>query len=317
MAILLALVLAGAALAVERPPVRPEQQRAWLAGRLAADMRATGMFSTSETAETMSLVGSLTEEQVVLLARLYCLMREMVEQDGRLLVVELSETLLRLRRAIRRAYWELAAISPRCETLCQFAYASIPGWCARYRHVVPDWYFRGGCFVGPCRSVWYGGAYSIRAYRTYHDRFSQNGWRGGKTRFGGDVRKFRKAAQGSRPSHAAAKRHGHAKTPHGTATPTKHGPASKAKHGSPAGTAKHRGLHKGSHVAARPAKHGGSSPKARHGGPKAKQPTHSQPHRQQPKRGATHVKPAAHRQSPPQHAPHGQVRHKAGHARHK
>ena len=130
-AILLASVLAGTAVAVERPPVRPEQQRSWLAGRLVADMRAMGVFAGDEIAETMSLVGSLTEEQVVLLVRLYILSREMAERDAWLFAVESSETLARLRRQIRLAYRELAAVSPGCRTLCEVAYASIPGWCVR------------------------------------------------------------------------------------------------------------------------------------------------------------------------------------------
>jgi len=266
----------------------------------------------------MRLVNSLTDEQVVLLVRLYCLMREMAEQDAQLLAVEPSETLVRLRRSTRRAYWELVAIGPGCRTLCEIAYATVPGWCALNRYIVPDWYYHDGCYVGPCRSARYGGAYSVRAYRAHFDSGLRSDWRGGRARFDGKIVRNPKRAQGIHHRYAtAAKKHAHAKTKHGMALPTKHGPASKAKHGGPAAAAKHRGPHKGRHVAARPAKHGGSSPKARHGGPKAKQPTHSQPHRQQPKRGATHVKPAAHRQSHPQHAPHGQVRQKAGHARHK
>jgi hypothetical protein len=66
-------------------------------------MQAMGDFSTSEIAEMEDLVGSLTGEQVVLLVRLYCLMREMAEQDARVLAVESSETLARLRRAIGRS----------------------------------------------------------------------------------------------------------------------------------------------------------------------------------------------------------------------
>jgi hypothetical protein len=317
-AILIALVLAETSVAVEQPPVRPDQQRAWLAGRLAADMQATGVFSTSEIAEAVSLVSSLADEQVVLLVRLYVLMREIAEQDARLLIVDSSETLVRLRRTIRRAYWELAAVSPGCRTLCEVAYATVPGWCLRCRHAVPVWYYRDGCYVGPCRSARYGGAYSVRAYRAHFDGVSRHYRRDGKARFGGDIGRFSKGVSGMHRRYAtAAKKHRNPKTPHGTARTTKHGGHRKISHGSPAGTAKHRGPHKGRHVSAHPAKHGRPLAKATHGGPKSKQATHSKPHRQQPKRGATHAKPAAHRQSHPQHAAHGQGRHKAGHARHK
>jgi hypothetical protein len=340
-AIMLALVLAGTALAVERPPVRAEQQRSWLAGRLAADMRATGMFSTSEIAEPLSLVSSLTDEQVVLLVRLYVLTREMAERDVRLVVVDSSETLVRLRRAIRRAYWELAAVSSGCRTLCEFAYASIPGWCLRYRHAVPDWYYREGCYVGPLVSARFGGAYSVRAYGTHHDRVSRHYGRGGRANFGGDIGRFPKGSDGIRHRRAtAAKKHAHAKTKHGMARASKHGPASKAKHGGRTGTAKHHGSHKGRHVAARSAKHGppkaghrspaaaakhgkhpktsrvrAPSPKARHVGPRSKPSPHSQPHRQQRKPAAHAPKGKAGGHA--QHAAHAQKRHKSGHGRHK
>jgi len=326
MAILLAIGLAGTAVAVEPPPVRPEQQRSWLAGCLVADMRATGVFSGEEIAETVSLVDSLTDEQVVLFARLYSLMREIAEQDARLYTIESSETLVRLRRRIRRAYWDLVAISPRCRMLCEIAYATVPGWCARWRYAVPEWYFRGGCYVGPLVSARYARAYSVRAYRAHFDRGRYNAWRGGRTRFGGDIGRFPKAAQGIRRSHAAAmNQHSHSKPRHGTAGATRDGPPSKARHGNPVGAAKHRGPRKGAHVAAHSGKHGGTRGKANHSPSKAarqgslqsKPARHPQPqtHRQQPKRGA-HApkwKSAAH----PQHAPHGQQRHKSGHARHK
>jgi hypothetical protein len=274
------------------------------------------MFSTSEIAETVDLVGSLTDEQVVLLVRLYCLTREIVEQDARLLVVDSSETLVRLRRQIRRAYWELVAISPGCRTLCELVYTSVPGWCLRCRYTVPNWYYHDGCYVGPCRSARYAGAFSVRAYRAHFDSGTRSDWRGGRARFDGKIVRNPKRAQGIHHRYTtAAKTHAHAKTKHGMARASKHGPASKAKHGGPAAAAKHRGPHKGRNVAAHPAKHGGPLTKARHGRPRSKSSPQSQPHRQQPKRGvqAPKGKAAAH----PQHAPHGQARHKAGHARHK
>jgi hypothetical protein len=343
-AILLASVLAGTTVAVERPPVRPEQQRAWLTDRIVADMQAMGMFSGGEIAETVNLVDSLTDEQVVLLVRLYVLMREIVEQDAQLLAVDSSETLVGLRRTIRRAYWELVAISPGCRTLCEVAYATVTGWCARWRHAVPDWYYQGGCYVGPCRSARYGGAYSVRAYKTHFDSGSRHYCRDGGNYFHGNIVKKPKGTHGGHHRYAAANKHPHPKTRHGTARTSKHGPPPRAKHGGPTGVAKHRGPHKGRNVAAHPTKHGppkaghgrpaaaakhgkhpktgrvhAPSTKARHGGPHSKPAphSHSKPHRQQPKRGATHAKPAAHHQSHPQHAAHGQGRHKAGRARHK
>jgi len=297
--IMFAFVLAGTAVAVERPPVRPEQQRAWLADCLVADMR-------SEIAETVGLVGALTDEQVVLLVRLYILTREMAERDVWLYAVEPSETLVRLRRQIRRAYRELATISPGCRNLCEVAYATVPGWCVRWRHVVPDWYFRSGCYVGPVVSARFAGAYSVRAYRAYHDHGSHSDWRSGQARFGADIGKLPKPAHGMHHRYAAAGKHSHPKALHGKARTTRHGRAGATKHGGP---------RKGSHGAARSAKHGGSSPKARHRSPRSKFSPHSQPHRQRPKQGtrAPKWRATAH----PQHAAHGQAPHKGGRARHK
>ncbi len=291
-AILLAFVLSGTAVAIEHPPVRPEQQRSWLASRLVADMQVMGMFSGDEITEAMNLVGSLTDEHVVLLVRLYCLMRQMAERDAWLVVVEPNETPILLRRTIRRTYWDLVAISPGCETLCQITYASIPGWCARYRYAVPFRYYRDGCYVGPVLSARFAGAYSVRAYKTHFGSGSHHDWRNGKARFGGDIGRLPKGTHGGNSSHAAAmKKHPHPKTKHGTAPPTKHG-----KHPNP------------SHGAKPSAKHGGSSPKAGHGGSRSKPSPHSQPHRQQPKQGPDSPKGKAGRHA--QDTGHGHERHK-------
>ena len=276
---------------------RPEQQRSWLASRLVADMRATGMFSGNEIAETVDLVSSLTDEQAALLVRLYVLTREMAEQDVRLVVVESSETLVLLRRQIRRVYWEAVAMSPGCRMLCEVTYASIPGWCARYRYAVPYRYYRDGCYVGPMRSARHAGAFSVRVYGAYHDYGSRNDWHGGLARFDGNIGRNPRGTHGGSPSHAtAAKKHPHPKAPNGP--PTKHGKHPKPKHN------------------AKPsAKHRGSSPAARHGGPRLKPSAHSQPHRQQPKQGSHAPKGKAGRHA--QDAGHGQERHEPVHARHK
>ena len=251
----------------------------------------------------------------MLLVRLYILSREMAERDAWLFAVESSETLARLRRQIRLAYRELAAVSPGCRTLCEVAYSSIPGWCVRCRYAVPGWYYRGGCYVGPVLSARYAGAYSVRAYGAYHDRGSRHDWRDGGKYFHENIGRTGKGAHGGRHHNAAAKKHLHPKSRHGMARPPQHGRASKTGHGSRTAAAKNSKHSKTNHGAARSTKHRRSPPAARHRSPRSKSSPHSQPHRQRPKQGARAPKgrAAAHLQ----HARHGQPRHKAGYARHK
>ncbi len=200
------------------------------------------------------------------------------------------------------------------------AYASIPGWCARCRYDLPDWYYRDGCYVGPCFSARFAGVYSVRAYRAYHDYGSRNDWRDGGRYFHENIVRNPRGTDGGSPSHAtAAKKYRHPKTKHGTAPPTKRGGHRKTSHGGSAAAAKHGKHPKASHAAKPSAKHGGSPPAARHRNPRSRSSSYSKPqsHRRQPKQGSRHAKPSAHAQSRSQHAAHGQARHKPGQARHK
>ena len=141
---LLLVCLSGTCQAMDQPPAAAPQQRAWPLNHLVADMRSTGSFPSPDLAEVASLLNSLTDDQISLLAQYYCLTRAKTEQDARLFAIELSETQEALAQAkaecadlltqqqvqIEQTYADLAPLNASCQTLCQVAYASIPGWCA-------------------------------------------------------------------------------------------------------------------------------------------------------------------------------------------
>ena len=132
----------------------------------------------------VTLVNSLTDDQVGLLARFYYLTREKTEQDAQLYAVQQTESedalaqakaqvadlLAQLQSQIQQTYSELATINPGCETLCQVAYASVPGWCAYNQYAIPDWYYNNGCYVGPVYSAGYCGAYAVPVYNAFYNR---------------------------------------------------------------------------------------------------------------------------------------------------
>ena len=96
-AILLAFVLAGTALAIERPAGTARAATS-LAGKSPRGGHAGhGRVFRRRDCRDHEPRQLLTDEQVALVVRLYCLMRQMAEQDAWLLVVESSETLIRLR----------------------------------------------------------------------------------------------------------------------------------------------------------------------------------------------------------------------------
>ena len=141
---LLVFLVAGTALAVDQPPETAPQQRAWLLSHLVTDMQSVGSFQNDDIARMVTLVNALTDDQVSLLARFYYLTREKAEEDARLYAVQqtgdadalaqakaqVADLLAQLQSQIQQTYSEVATVSPGCQTLCQVAYASVPGWCA-------------------------------------------------------------------------------------------------------------------------------------------------------------------------------------------
>ncbi len=190
-AFLLAPGLIGSARAVEQPPETAPQQRAWLLSHLVTDMQSVGSFSSNDIAQMVTLINTLTDDQASLLTRFYYLTREKTEQDAQLYADEQTDTsealtqakaqvadlLAQLQSQIQQTYSEVATINPGCETLCQFAYASVPGWCAYNQYAVPDSYYSNGCYVGPVYSAGYCGGYAVPVYNTFYNRGSRyNYW---------------------------------------------------------------------------------------------------------------------------------------------
>ena len=73
--VLVLACLTGTCLATDQPPETAPQQRAWLLSRLVTDMQSVGSFTSDDIARTVTLVNSLTDDQVSLLARFYYLTR--------------------------------------------------------------------------------------------------------------------------------------------------------------------------------------------------------------------------------------------------
>jgi hypothetical protein len=192
--LLLFLAVGSTALAIDQPPETASQQRAWLLSHLVTDMQSVGSFTSDDIARTVTLVNSLTDDQVGLLARFYFLTREKTEQDAQLYAVQQTGTeqalaeakaqvaglLAQLQNQIQQTYSELATVSPGCQTLCQVAYASVPGWCAYNQYAIPDWYYGNGCYVGPACSAGYCGLYAVPVYNAFYNRGSRyNFWNRG------------------------------------------------------------------------------------------------------------------------------------------
>ncbi len=135
-AFLLAPGLIGSARAVEQPPETAPQQRAWLLSHLVTDMQSVRTLQSNDIAQMVTLVNSLTDDQVNLLTRFYFLTREKTEQDAQLYAVQQTDTgdalaqakaqvadlLTQLQNQIQQTYSELATINHGCETLCQVQY---------------------------------------------------------------------------------------------------------------------------------------------------------------------------------------------------
>jgi hypothetical protein len=190
-ATLLMFVFTGTTLAIEQPPGTAPQQRAWLVSHLVTDMQSVGSFTSADTAQMVTLVNSLTDDQVGLLARFYYLTREKTEQDAQLYATEQTESgdalaqaqtqvadvLAQLQGQVQQTYADLATLNPACETLCQVAYASVPGWCAYNQYAIPAAYYSGGCYVGPLYAASYCGPYATAVYHAFYNRASHyNYW---------------------------------------------------------------------------------------------------------------------------------------------
>jgi hypothetical protein len=336
LATVLALVsLTGTCQATDQPPETAPQQRAWLLSRLVTDMQSVGSFTSDDIARTVTLVNSLTDDQVSLLARFYYLTRAKTEQDARLYAVQLNDTEEALAQAkaqvadlltqqhnqIEQTYSELAAINPGCQTLCQVAYASVPGWCAYNRYAIPNWYYSNGCYVGPVFLAGYCGAYAAPVYGTFYSRGSRYNYWNSRAYVHNNVTGITRTHGGSV---AAGARHPHPTTGHAVAPSTRH-------HDQAAGL-KHRLHPAAKHDAAfstRQPKASRSRPVTARHAPQPKSVAHSQPHAQwnhavhtqaqhQQPRQTAHAQPqhVAHAHAQPQHVAHAQARPKSGHARH-
>lgn len=222
----------------------------------------------------------------------------------------------------------MATVSPGCETLCQFAYASVPGWCAYNQYAVPDWYYDGGCYVGPVFSADYCGAYAVPVYRAFYDRGSRyNFWnsrayvRNNIGRIGHHGSRSSPVVTGTRHPQRAAGQKGAATTSHKPLSMSGHRNPSPVANHAPNGLARHgtpKPRDPGAVARNRAAAHAfGGAKKASRSQPRAVAHAHPKP----AARPNVHAK--AHATPHPQHAARAQphVHHvtqaRSGHGRHK
>ena len=300
---------------------------------LVTDMQGVGSFTSDDIARTVTLVNSLADDQVSLLARFYYLTRAKTEQDARLYAVQLSDTgalaqaksecadlLTQQQNQIEQTYSELATVSPGCETLCQVTYASVPGWCAYNRYAVPDWYYSNGCYVGPVFSAGYCGEYAVPVYGTFYSRGSRYNYWNSRAYVHNNVTGISRThgssvATGTRYPHPTT---GHAMAPsgkhHEQAAVLKHNLRPVAKHN----TAMSMKQAKASRSRPVTARHAPQPKSVAHSQPPAQRNhvVHAQPQHQQPRQTA-HAQPqhVAHAQPHPQHVARA-ARSASGHARH-
>jgi hypothetical protein len=337
-AVLLVIGLTGTALAIEQPPATAPQQRAWLLSHLVTDMQSVGSFMSDDIARMVTLVKALTDDQASLLARFYYLTREKAEQDASLYAVQQTEgddalaqakaevagVLAQLQSQIQQTYSEVATINPGCETLCQFAYASVPGWCAYNQYAVPDSYYSNGCYVGPAYSAGYCGGYAVPVYQTFYNRHSHYNYWSSRSYVHNNVVRighgahWNPAVTGARHPNAVA--HNGAVTANRNALPVpRHSnPLPKVNH-APAAVARHNApkLHNPAAVARNQVHASGanhSQPHAMaHSQPKSG--THPKAHAQAHTGPHSHAQHVAHASPHPQHV--AQTHSSSGHERHK
>jgi hypothetical protein len=184
----LALQPANCCVATERPPREPERIRTWLVGHLVADMEALGTFGGTEFAKVPRIVNALTDDQAALLARYYVLTRRKTEQDAYLYALQrqgyadeqineakaaVAELLTALNDRAVACYDEFVTMPEPVLYLAQVCYASVPGWCCRAGCFVPDWYYDGGCYLGPCFDSACAGAWAVSVCNAYRDHGSR------------------------------------------------------------------------------------------------------------------------------------------------
>ena len=341
--VLLAFLAAGStALAVDQPPETAPQQRAWLLSHLVTDMQSVGSFTSEDIARMATLVNSLSDDQASLLARFYYLTREKTEEDARLYTDQQTDTdealaqakaqvadlLTQLQNQIEQTYSQLATTSPGCETLCQVAYASVPGWCAYNQYAIPDWYYGNGCYLGPVCSAGYCGAYAVPVYNTFYNRASRYNYWNSRAYVHNNITRVghhgTSLVQGSQHGLAVTAHHDAAQVLKASRSPLALAKHNNTKlHVKAAGAKNHALALAGSHAKqARPASH-----------PKTHAAAHSHPKAAHPKAHAQHAAKAhavarshpkaAHPKAHAQHVAHSHPQHAArahaqsGHGRHK
>jgi hypothetical protein len=204
----LAIGLASSGLAIEQPPEAAPQQRAWLLSHLVTDMQSVGSFTSDDVARMVTLVNSLADDQVNLLAQFYYFTRAKTEQDAQLFATQqtegadalaqakaqIADIAAQLQNQILGTYSDLSGINPGCQTLCQITYASLPGWCAYNQYAIPDWYYSDGRYVGPLYSAGYCGAYAVPVYRVFYNHASRYNWWTSRTYVHNNIVRIARAA---------------------------------------------------------------------------------------------------------------------------
>jgi hypothetical protein len=318
--------LIGTARAVDQPPETAPQQRAWLLSHLVTDMQSVGSFTSDDIARMVTLVNTLTDDQASLLARFYFLTREKTEQDASLYAVrqtegdgalaqakaQVAELLAQLQSQIQQTYSEVATINPGCETLCQIAYASVPGWCAYNQYAVPDWYYSNGCYVGPCYSANYCGAYAVPVYQTFYNRASRYNYWSSRNYFHNNIVRI---GSGIRLNPVVAGTHRPHSVTHNGAVTANHNAVSVPRHDNPLPKANHAPNAVARHNA--PKRHDPAALARNHAAAptvkQSKKAPHAVAHNQQ--KPAAHPRAQAHVAQHPQHVAHA-AQPRAQHAAH-
>ena len=185
--LLATLFMAGTALAIDQPPRKPKQRRAWLIRHIITDMEALGTFDGNSLAKVPGIINALTVDQAALLAQYYFLTRSKTEQDARLYAMQqqgysdeevdaakehIADLLTVMNDQIVACYNQFASMPPPVQYVAQICYASVPGWCNRAQRYVPEWYYDNGCFVGPCFDAACAGDWAVLVCNAYYDQNS-------------------------------------------------------------------------------------------------------------------------------------------------
>jgi hypothetical protein len=185
--------------AIDRPPAPRELQKAWLAGNLATDMQASGIFGPRDYQQASGFIRYLKPQEIQSLADLYYRTRSRAEQDVRrqqLLQAQVNpeqvspgpaqpvppkpitaepdqtpaqqEQAKAEREELDKLCAQLASARKPVQSLSGLIYASLPGWCAKqYQGAVPSSYYANGLYVGPLSSAAYAGPYATAVYNVY------------------------------------------------------------------------------------------------------------------------------------------------------